>query len=1097
MTHWKIAKDRFLCFFIFSASILFTSPVDAIEPRIVPAVYWRATEAMGVGDYPTARRLFSTMLLGKDFYFNAYWRLTQCYAVEGQFDKGQIFFANLLKKGAPAGEVYSALAFLAELRGDRQRIAEYCWKAVQHRTAFLSIHQKLIDWAPASGLEQQVLEHLKTRLAKNPDDWLAQYTLAYWETFRAPPEVSAAKFARLIADGHQSWRLYFRWATQLMLMSKLDSAHLVVDRGLHASQAINDKDGEGQLLNFKSHVYMRQGRLNIADSLLNRVKQLSVAIGYLDLQADLAATLSGIRLRQGRLQEALSQAILAGELSAKLNYKFSRLQAYHYTADAYRALGLYEKAIQEWTQGYQLADSLQSASHRHLMAHNLAVVYQTLGDHQRAKTYFEEVIAYARQHQQTFYLASYLRSLAASLTALNRLRPAKLYYEEALAIAQRSKLTDLQCGIMLDLAEFWQKSDDWQKAEQAVIAALAIARQAQLKTSTREAVLQLAEIELHNHQLARAEGHFREARRLSVETQIYTSLIASLNGLGRVAIAKGDYRNAAAILEEGSALVSRRVFSEHVGKPSPFLSFEKELFFSLSRAYVRLQQPARALELAERMRDLIVRRRLQQASLLTRAHFGDSLGRQAAYLDTLLLKKRLQLAALSSPDSSAQKMKLRLAITGLEIRQNQFWEKIGMVAEQETLLQNAWPLTAFQQKLAQRRELALVYVVGNEGVLIFALNGDTLSAYEAPGDARSLQALVGSVNAAAKYALQDSQSLQLISPLLFRYEPQAAAQLYQMLMARFVEKMAGKKLLIIPDEHLHFLPFDLLLQTASADTAAKDYRCLAFMLKNYAFRYASSLAAAFEDSPEQVQIPATVLAFAEAQPQGNGETAGAPNLWQTQQEVERIRKILGGAAVKIMEGDWSRERRWQNDLGQYAVLHFAGHSEAQNADPLSSRIILAERRTEPRSLYAFEIFAMHLPKGRLAFLSSCNTAAGILRGSEGLQGFTQAFRAAGVPSVIGSLWPVDSETSSVLAARFYLYLRDGESAAEALRKAKLFLLEGDKPNPFFWAAFQYYGVDQTLRFQRSIKWTPFLSFFLFILLIGAMRKWRGPTLRRA
>ena len=773
----------------------------------IPPVYWRAAEAMGNNDYPTARRLFSTMLIGKDFYFNAYWRLAQCYALEGQFDKGQVFFENLLKKGAPAGEVYSGLAFLAELQEDGQRIAEYSWKAVQNRTAFLSIHQKLVDGAPAVGLEQQVREHLETRLARNPDDWLAQYTLAYWETLRAPPEVSAAKFARLIADGHQSWRLYFRWATQLMLMSKLDSAHVVVDQGLRASQAINDKDGEGQLLNFKSHLYMRQGRLNVADSLLTRVKQLSVAIGYLDLQADLAATLSGIRLRQGRLQEALAQAILAGELSTKLHYKFSRLQAYHYTADAYRALGLYEKAIQEWTQGYQLADSLKSASHRHLMAHNLAVVYQTLGDHQSAQTYFEEVIAYARQYQQTFYLASYLRSLAASLTALNRLRPAKRYYEEALAIAQKSKLTDLQCGIMLDLAGFWQKSDDRQKAEQAAIAALAIARQAQLKTSTREAVLQLAEIELRNGQLARAEGHFREAHRLSVETQIYISLVASLNGLGRVAIAKGDYRNAVAILEEGSALVSQRVFSEHAGKPSPFLSFEKELFFSLSRAYVRLQQPARALELAERMRDLIVRRRLQQAGLLTRAHFADSLRRQGAHLDTLLLQKRLQLAALSSSDSTDQKMKLRLAIAGLELRQNQFWEKIGMAAEPEADHQNVRSLAAFQQKLAQSRELALIYLVGNEGVLIFALDGDTLSAYEAPVEARTLQTLVGNVNTAVKYAQQDSQSLQLISPLLFRYEPQAAAQLYQMLMARFVEKMAGKKIVDHSRRVLAFFAF--------------------------------------------------------------------------------------------------------------------------------------------------------------------------------------------------------------------------------------------------------------------------------------------------
>ena len=418
-----INRRCFYCLWV----VLFLQTVSAQQ---IPPVYWRAAEAMGNNDYPTARRLFSTMLIGKDFYFNAYWRMAQCYALEGRFDQGQIFFENLLKKGAPAGEVYSALAFLAELQGDRRRIAEYCWKAVQHRTEFLSIHQKLIDWAPASGLEQQVLEHLEKRLAQNPDDWLAQYTLAYRETLRERPEVSAAKFARLIAAGHQSWRIYFRYASQLMLMNKLDAAHVVLAQGLLTLQEINDKDGEGRLLNLKGHLYMRQGRLNTADSLLTRAKQLSVATGYLDLQAELAATFSGLRLRQGRLQDALMQAKWAKELSAKLHNEFGELEAYHYTADAYRALGLYEKAIQEWTQAYQLADSLKSESHRHLMAHNLAVVYQTLGDHQRAQSYFEKVVAYTRKYQQTLYLASYLRSLAATLAEQNRLHAAKQYYEE-------------------------------------------------------------------------------------------------------------------------------------------------------------------------------------------------------------------------------------------------------------------------------------------------------------------------------------------------------------------------------------------------------------------------------------------------------------------------------------------------------------------------------------------------------------------------------------------------------------------------------------------------------------------------------------------
>ena len=1065
----------------------------------VPPVYWRAAEAMGAGDYPTARRLFSTMLTGKDFYFNAYWRLAECYALEKKFGKGQTFFENLLKHDAPAGEVYSALAFLAELRGDRKQTVEYCWQAVQNYTQFLAIHQKLIDLAPAYGLEQQVRPYLENRLAKNPGDWVAKFTMAYWETSRERPEVSAEKFARLIADGHKNWRIYFRWALQLMLMSKLDSAQVAVDLGLLASQQINDRDGEGQLLNLKGYIYMRQGRLHKADSLLTRVKQLSVAIGYLKLQVELAGTLSGIRLQQGRLQEALVHAKLSGELAEKLNYEYGEMQACHYAADVYRRLGLYEKAIQMWTQAYKMADSLESQSNRQLMAHNLALVYQVLGEYQRAQLYFDEVVTYGRTYQQQFFLASYLNSLASSLAGQQRWHEAQAYYEEALTLAQKSDLVDLQCNIMLNQSSLAQKTGDWVVAEKAAVAALRLARRAQLKPSIQSALVQLAETELHQLQLVKAKQHFDEAKQLSAETQVYHSIIESSNGLGRVALAQGDYQRAVNILDEGARLIARRVFSEHIGTASPFLAFEKELFFSLSRAYVHLQQPALALEVAEKMRDLIVRRRLQRASLLSHIGMVDSLRWQGTKFDSLLLEKRLQLTSLTELDSTAvdKKTKLLVQIADLELQQTRLWEKIGIAPQDRAKDHFSSALNFYQKELKNQEEMALVYLVGNEGLLIFAVEGDSLRGYDLPISKPALQALVCQVNPALKYALQESQQLQLISPLFFRYEPPAASKIYNLLLARQVENTTCKKLLVIPDEHLNFLPFELLLQTANADTVSKDYRNLGFMLKNYAFRYASSLQAAFKVSSEHEQIPATVLAIGPAVSDGNNDSVDAQDILQTQRETEAIQQTLGSSAVKIMNEVLTPARKWQNELMPYAVLHFAAHSEAQNADPLSSRIILAEGLAETNSLYAFEIFAMNLPKGRLAFLSSCNTASGVLRDSEGLQGFVQAFRAAGIPSVIGSLWPADAETSAKLAEQFYSHLRAGASAAEALRQAKLFLLEGEKANPFFWAAFQYYGVDQAIRFQQSINVKPFLAIISLALLIGAMRALQGRLQQRS
>lgn len=1054
-----------------------------------PAVYWRAAEAMGAGDYPTARRLFSTMLIGKDFYFNAYWRLAQCYALESQFDKGQLFFENLLQKGAPAGEVYSALAFLSEFRGERQETEAYCWLAVQNRTTFLSIHQKLIDLAPAYKLEPKVREHFAERLAQNANDWLAQFARAYWETSHARPEAAAAQFANLATAGHKSWRIYFRWAIQLMVMSKLDSARAVINQGLAVSAAINDRDGTGQLLHLKSHVYMRQGDLRAADSLLNRTEQLAKQIGFFDLQAEAAATASGLRLRQGRLQQALVQGKNAEALSAKLHNEYGKMQAHHYIADAYRAMGLYEQAKQEWTLAYQIADALQNESNRQLMAHNLAAIYQELGDQQRAQAYFREAIAHARRSQQSLFLASFLQSLASSLMEANQLREAKRYFDEALAIAESNNLAALQSSLRLSLATFWKNSNEWAMAEKMATQALTLARRTQSQTDLIAVLVALGEITLQQRQLARAEQFFEEARRLSARAGLYIELIKSMHGLGKVALAAGDDAKAVAVLQEAATLTTQRVFSP-TGGTAAFLSFEKELFFALSRAYLRQRQTERALEVAVQMRDLMVRRRLQQIRLLKYAAVADSLRRQGAQLDTLLLKKRLRLAnILPAEAAETNHQKLRLEIAQLESQQNQLWQKIGLATPQRFAADTVLPLTSWQHELAEQRELALTYLLGEDGVLVFALDGDSLLAREWSIGRPELRKLVGEVNPALYYARQDSQNIQLISPLFFRYNPSAARQLYQMLLAGFIEKAREKKLLIVPDEDLHFLPFEILLTATVSDTLVKDYRRLPFVLREYIVRYAGSLPAAMHNAPPQPQIPATVLALAQAAPRLETIGADAADLWRTQSEVATLQKILGHAAVQIAENPFAGAAKWRRDLLHHQILHFAAHSEAQNAEPLSSRIILAEAPNAATSLYAFEIAAMHLPAGRLAFLSSCNTASGVLRGSEGIQGFVQAFRAAGIPSVIGSLWPAEAVASANLAAQFYAHLQAGESAAAALRTAKLALLDGGKANPFFWAAFQYYGVDQTFRFRQGLNWLPFGTVMLSALTIGlALRR---------
>ena len=80
---------------------------------------------------------------------------------------------------------------------------------------------------------------------------------------------------------------------------------------------------------------------------------------------------------------------------------------------------------------------------------------------------------------------------------------------------------------------------------------------------------------------------------------------------------------------------------------------------------------------------------------------------------------------------------------------------------------------------------------------------------------------------------------------------------------------------------------------------------------------------------------------------------------------------------------------------------------------------------------------------------------------EPLVGLTRGFLYAGARSLVVSLWRVNDESTSILMERFYRFMQEGKSRAEALRLAKLSLKnDPDRPelnDPFHWAPFILVG----------------------------------------
>ena len=146
--------------------------------------------------------------------------------------------------------------------------------------------------------------------------------------------------------------------------------------------------------------------------------------------------------------------------------------------------------------------------------------------------------------------------------------------------------------------------------------------------------------------------------------------------------------------------------------------------------------------------------------------------------------------------------------------------------------------------------------------------------------------------------------------------------------------------------------------------------------------------------------------------------------------------------------------RFVRDANDCDVIHFAGHARGAAASDEPALLMAGE-------LTASDIRRLRLTRPRLAVLSGCSTIDGDPASLEGIPSLARAFFDAGVPAVIGTLWPVDDAEAATLFAELHRRLRAGLTPAAALRDAQRSMIHSrsDVSHPSAWAAAELLGAS--------------------------------------
>jgi CHAT domain-containing protein len=315
-----------------------------------------------------------------------------------------------------------------------------------------------------------------------------------------------------------------------------------------------------------------------------------------------------------------------------------------------------------------------------------------------------------------------------------------------------------------------------------------------------------------------------------------------------------------------------------------------------------------------------------------------------------------------------------------------------------------------------------------------------------------LQVTTVPVSAAALASLVD----KLTSSLLARKQAafrDASESLYDSLVrpaARFLAPHC--RIVFVPDGPLHSLSFALLRDRGTGKYLAQDHAS-----------WVSPSARVFTACRRREQ------AFTQRQ-RDRVLVITDPDF--DREIYPRLPRLKGGEAEReisglfpgslLLNGAAATKASFLSQAASYDLVHFGGHSVVSARFPLLSQMVFARDSADPNHglLYSGDILRMRFQRTRLAVLASCSSASGQVSRTEGVESLARPFLAAGLPSMIGSLWSVDDEATAELFVRFYRKMRQGLDIADALQAAQAEALESGSmrgKDPAVWGGFELIG----------------------------------------
>jgi CHAT domain-containing protein/Tfp pilus assembly protein PilF len=1020
---------------------------------------------------------------------------------------------------------------------------------------------RALDQPRLAGIEAYVTGHRRrTKWTEQPDEAIADFerAVAHW---------------RSAADESRVGMAYSSIASVYRNRGNLRKATEYFEKALAIYQAQKVNALEIDAMTDLVYTYAKQGQVLRAVALANESLTLAKARSDTLGQCRALALLGGVSNAAGNAQAGREYGRQALPLCHEAPSPFGERLALMLIADSYAYLGEPQEALKyfnqaldivtpafdAYAQGYirlnlarlrlqmgerqeALSQAQQSLTqYQHVGQRDgegnarlmLGKIYIALGDESNAKTSFQQALELGQTTGDLILRAQSLQELAGISIRTSRHSEAENYLAEATEALKEKSIPTIEIEVAKQMARLDQMRGRPAKALSSLQNALGLSQKLELAAHETEILWMLGTTYLAMQEFSSAKEPLQQALSKAREKRLPDFEIQALGGLARLATMQGNDEQAQRHLEAALTLIETsraRIVSPdfRVTFFAASQAFYEDYIDVLMKRHEERQEKENCPYLALALQAVERARARSLLELLTEAHINIREGIEPALLEReRVLQQRLSAKAErlwlagQSGRNPAQLAALRTEMDAIVLEQRELAAQIRERSPRYAALRQPQPLSLkeIQSQVLDPETLLLEYKLGERRSYLFAVTSTEIKSWKLPARAdieslsrRILEVMEATSAAKTFNTLVEKRSYE---QRLERECQEASKALSRVLLAPVAEMMNNKRLLIVGDGMLQYLPFSALNEPAESHPqpgrkkrAPSPWQPLIVAHEILRAPSASTLAVMRQELKDRPLAPKTVAVLADpvfgkndrrlprvagilARQQSGAATPSfgnhdfsqhsiasilrmteadleegpeLPRLPATRREAEAILALVPAPQrIAALDFDASLANATSPVLREFRYLHIATHGQLNHDHPELSGLVLSlvdrSGKSQEGILRATDVYNLKLPV-ELAVLSGCRTALGHESNGEGLMGLTRGFFYAGARRIVASIWKVDDRATADLMRHFYQEMLGPKqlSPSAALRAAKISMLKDSKWHaPWHWAAFTLQG----------------------------------------